>query len=166
MLNIKPIKGFEDYLITSSGNVFNNARGKHLEPRITTRGYYQVCLYKNGKTYYKLISRLVAQAFISNPDNKPQVNHKDGNKANNDFTNLEWVTAKENVRHARRFGFMENSGKRKIPVNVYDYYTEEYKSTHPSINEAGKYYKLDNSHISKVINGKRKHTGGLIFKKI
>jgi len=70
-----------------------------LKPSIY-RGYEGVWLTKNGKARQKLVHRLVAKAFISNPQAKPQVNHKDGNKLNNYFNNLEWVTCKENINHA------------------------------------------------------------------
>ena len=63
-------------------------------------GYKNVALCKEGKSKLYLTHRLVAQAFISNPNKKPQVNHKDGNKLNNNVENLEWVTASENNKHA------------------------------------------------------------------
>jgi hypothetical protein len=66
----------------------------------TARGYKQAILTRDKKKYSVMVHRMVAQAFIDNPQGKPQVNHIDGNKQNNDVSNLEWVTASENVRHA------------------------------------------------------------------
>lgn len=63
-------------------------------------GYYAVNTMVKGKQKHFYVHRLIAKAFIPNPENKPQVNHKDGNKLNNEIDNLEWVTSKENVRHA------------------------------------------------------------------
>ena len=100
-----PIEGFPDYLVTSQGRVLSlkdnkgNDRIKELKPQIINSGYLTVVLYKNGKQYRKTIHRLVAQAFIPNPDNKPQVNHIDENKRNNHVSNLEWATAKENINY-------------------------------------------------------------------
>lgn len=64
------------------------------------KNYLRVCLSKQGVCKWKTVHRLVAETFIPNPDNKPQVNHIDGNKQNNNIQNLEWVTNKENCRHA------------------------------------------------------------------
>jgi hypothetical protein len=102
MENIKQIIGYEGiYTISESGSVKNN-NGKLLKPAKchSGKGYYQVVLSKNGFTKTYSLHRLVAMCFIPNPDNKPQVNHKDGNKFNNHYTNLEWVTAKENLIHS------------------------------------------------------------------
>lgn len=63
-------------------------------------GYFSVFLYKNGKVARRRVHRLVAKAFLPNPDNKPIVNHKDGNKQNNHVNNLEWATISENNKHA------------------------------------------------------------------
>lgn len=76
---------------------------KILKPYIA-HGYYQVNLWINGKYKHYQVHRLVAEAFIPNPENKPQVNHIDGNKLNNDISNLEWVTRSENMKHAFKNG--------------------------------------------------------------
>ena len=77
------------------------------------KGYLFMCLYENNIQKRVYVHRLVAEAFLDNPDNKPQVNHKDGNKANNNVENLEWVTSGENNNHALLIGLRtEYPGKR------------------------------------------------------
>jgi hypothetical protein len=95
------IEGFEDYLISNFGRVYSKKRNIILKSGLNNRCYYFVILCQLGKHYPKLIHRLVAQAFISNLLNKPQVNHKDGVTTNNNVDNLEWVTHSENNIHAR-----------------------------------------------------------------
>lgn len=75
-----------------------------LKPSDTRDGYKRVSLCKKGKQEYLRVHRLVASAFIPNPDNKPQVNHLDNNRSNNVVTNLEWCTAKENAEYASKQG--------------------------------------------------------------
>ena len=95
------IFGFEGYQVSSWGRI-RNADGQILKPYRSEKGYLKIELRKNGKGYKKRIHRLVASAFIENPQNLPQVNHKDGNKENNSVTNLEWVTDEQNKEHARK----------------------------------------------------------------
>ena len=97
----KDIEGFEGrYQVSTWGNV--RSMKKKIKPYENDKGYLKVGLCKDGKSHKKRVNRLVAQAFIPNPYNLPQVNHKDGNKKNNSVTNLEWTTDKANREHAAR----------------------------------------------------------------
>lgn len=97
----KTIDGYEDYEISTWGRVFRKSTGNFITPYHHHKGYLRVDL-KNGKgiKHFK-VHRLVASAFIPNPEGKPQVNHIDGNPGNNSITNLEWVTNQENQDKAR-----------------------------------------------------------------
>lgn len=117
----KKIEGFEFYQVSNFGKVMslphidNRGRlvkGKILGNRLTDRGYCTVVLYDNGKQNSFKLHRLVANSFIYNEFNKPDVNHKDGIKSNNHFENLEWVTKSENAKHAFKTGLNKTSCKR------------------------------------------------------
>ena len=100
MSNIKDIVGYEGlYKITSDGKVYSLYSHRYLKAHIDGCGYERVKLYKNHKGIQYDIHRLVAEAFIPNPENKEQVNHIDGDKQNNKASNLEWCTNTENQRH-------------------------------------------------------------------
>lgn len=90
------IKGYENYDVTTTGEVINNSTGKALKPSKVGIGYLQVILCKNCRPKHFYIHRLVAEAFIPNPDNLPCVNHKDENPSNNSVDNLEWCTYEYN----------------------------------------------------------------------
>ena len=98
----KTISDFNNYEISSLGNVRNITTGKVLKPILISTGYYQVVLYKQNKRYRKLIHRLVADAFLENPENLPQINHRDEDKANNAVSNLEWCSASYNANYGTR----------------------------------------------------------------
>jgi hypothetical protein len=104
------IKGFEGlYEICEDGQVFsivqtNSRRIRALKPWGNGIGYLKVNLYKDGKQHKRYVHRLVAEAFISNPENKPNVNHRDCNLRNNRADNLEWCTQSENILHAVKLG--------------------------------------------------------------
>lgn len=95
-------------LVSNTGEVFRGE--KKLTPEITNIGYCRIKFMINGKLYRFLVHRLVAEAFISNPNNYPIVNHKDGNKLNNSVENLEWCTYGENLSHAYNTGLRDCHG--------------------------------------------------------
>ena len=86
----KEIKDFPNYLISDKGEVYSLYTNKYLSSKITEYGYLVVNLTHNGINKSKRVHRLVAEAFIPNPDNLPEINHKDENKLNNNVDNLEW----------------------------------------------------------------------------
>lgn len=119
------IKGFEElYEVDNDGTVYSFggivtimpnggrriSKPKTLKPHFKLDGYCRVILYKDGKPNGKLVHRLVADAFVLNPENKQEVNHIDGNKQNNAASNLEWCTRKENNNHSVSIGLLKNKG--------------------------------------------------------
>jgi len=100
---------FYDYLVYEDGRVWSNKRHLFLKPDVQKLGYLQVTLFINGVSKRYKVHRLVALCFIPNPDNLPQINHKDGNKQNNHVSNLEWCTAYHNNKHARENGLNDIS---------------------------------------------------------
>lgn len=108
------------YFITNKGRLVNSKTNNVVKSKICSHGYERVTLQVNHIKYDRYIHRLLAIAFIENPLDKPHVNHKDGNKSNNDLSNLEWVTEKENSIHATeilKVNIGENSSKSKITEN-------------------------------------------------
>jgi len=99
----KMIQDFENYEISNLGNVRNKKTNKILKQSKGTDGYYKVSLYQQNKHYNKRIHKLIAEAFIPNPDNKPCVDHIDNDKLNNNITNLRWATTKENAQNAKLY---------------------------------------------------------------
>jgi len=98
---IKKIKGYEGiYSITSLGRVWSHRRKIWLKQYNNGHGYLFVTFSVNKNNKDKKVHRLVADAFIENPENKPQVNHKNGDKLDNKVSNLDWVTPRENMQHA------------------------------------------------------------------
>ena len=99
----KPIKGYTGfYEVSNFGKVrriYKNGKTKILKPRINHRGYERVCLSRNYKRKEFCVHRLVGNAFIANELNKPQINHINGIKTDNNMNNLEWVTPQENCIH-------------------------------------------------------------------
>lgn len=114
---------YRRYSIDTNGNVYSfpkkqgkdnyTSKGKFLKPQVLPSGYVRVSLSINGKSKSHLIHRLVARTFIRNHDNKPTVNHIDGDKKNNNVYNLEWATYSENHLHAFKNGLMKISDKCK-----------------------------------------------------
>lgn len=102
---MEQIPGFPGYSITESGEIFNSD-GQECVPYIESNGYLRITL---GGTR-KYVHQLVAITYVPNPDNLPEVNHDDGDKMNNFYKNLEWMTHADNVKHGHRTGLTNNVG--------------------------------------------------------
>lgn len=144
---------------------FNHTgKEKVLKLKINRRGYQFVTLYKENKQYYPAIHRLVAEAFIPNSDNLPQVNHIDGNKCNNNMNNLEWCTQIENIRHADRTGLSNHRGTIKA-VEQLDL-NGNVINKFEALVDAGKYLGIKGkpNGISRACSGKQKTAYGYRWK--
>ena len=155
---MKDIENYEGlYAITRDGRVWSYKSNKFLKPIDNGHGYYQISLCKEGKVKNYLIHRLVAQAFIPNPEELPQVNHKDENKQNNCVNNLEWCDTKYNANYGTRTE--RAAKKRSIPV-----YCEELDRVFDGSRQTARELGLDNSSIIKCCKGKLKTHGGYHFR--
>ena len=149
------IDNIEGYKISNMGRIKSD-KGRIMEGSKTLAGYLRVTV-KNKR--YSL-HRLVAQVFIPNPENKPFVNHKDGNKENSKLENLEWMTGSENTKHAHDSGFFLNTK----PIVQYDKNMNKI-NIFKSMNEAGHTLNICASSISMCCNNKGTLScGGFIFK--
>lgn len=162
----KDIPGTDgEYRISNHGKVMTAKTGRTLSPAIDARGYERVCLFKKDRTHRYKVHRLVAITFIPNPENKEQVNHKDGNKRNNSVDNLEWVTNAENMHHSRANGlhdghkrFCESRKKHIIATHI----ESGNEIFFDSILAAKK--ALGTSHIQEVLKGLRYEAKGYTFR--
>ncbi len=147
----KDCRGYEGlYQVSNQGRVWSVRTQKCLSPQENSFGYLRVLLTaKNGKAKKELIHRLVGIAFIPNPENKPQINHKDSNPKNNNVENLEWNTAKENINQSDRLRKVSHK-TRCVETGV----------VYQSVNDAARKLNLSSGHITEVCNGTRKTCGG------
>lgn len=142
------------YKVSDCGRVVSVGSGKILKPSLDQRGYPQVVVYLNAKPKTRRVHVLVAKIFVDNPGNLPEVNHKDGNKFNPHYTNLEWNTSKQNKDHSVKMGLWKpnefNGKSRKVVDSVTG---RVYFSVRDASNNTGiDYYKLWNCLIGNTRN--------------
>lgn len=159
----KDIVGYEGlYQVSNLGNVKslgNNKtrKDKILKPAKHSKGYLIVCLSKQGKHKLHKIHRLVAQAFIQNPNNYQQINHKDENPANNQVNNLEWCDCQYNINYGTRNQRVADSLCKQVLCI-------ETGVVYKSIMEVEKQLGFNNSYISNACNGRCKQAYGYTWK--
>ena len=157
------------YQVSNLGNILslnyrNTGRAELMNPWEDKDGYLKIGLRKNRKTDFILVHRLVAQTFLPNPDNLPQVNHKDENKANNRVENLEWCDGKYNHNYGtinQRISKANTNGKLSKPVLQLSL-TGELIREYPSANECGR-NGFERSGVIRCCNGKQKTHRGFKF---
>lgn len=171
----KDVPGYEGvYQASNKGNIrsvdryiecrgtMRMQKGKMLKPYIGKFGYKQVILYNKKPKLFK-VHRLVAMAFIPNPENLPQVNHKDEDKTNNNVENLEWCTCLYNLTyndlHHRRNNMNNKKSKQVVQIKE-----GKVIATYPSINEAARVLKCDSGNIVRCCKREKKTAYGYQWK--
>lgn len=157
-----PVKGYDGrYLVLPSGRVWSTRKRGSLSEKQRKDGYTEVNLWKDNRCKSYLVHRLVAEAFIPNPDGLPQVNHKDENRRNNNRSNLEWCNSKYNSDYGTgRKRAVKSRKDRKVnckPVVCLDANNMVFES----IAEAEEVTGVNRSCITRVCNGERKTAGGM-----
>ena len=168
----RPIPGYEGYYeVSNIGRVRSLNRytksgwgtpvfhpSQMMKCRVVSNGYRHVKLTKDGRRCEPLVHRLVAEAFLPNPQNLPQVNHKDGDKSNDIVSNLEWCTHSDNQLHSRRI-LKRVCGLPRKRVECIDT-GEVFETAH----HAARAYNLNPGGVYYVCEGKNRHAGGMHFK--
>lgn len=159
--NIGRIKSLKRHIKTYNGGEYVRKEKIKSIRKINTGGYSDVLLAKNGKNKTFVIHRLVAEAFIPNPQNLPYINHKDEDKTNNCVENLEWCDPKYNAN----YGNAIKKRVKKMYVKVEQYSIDgKLIKVWNSIREASEKLKIKNQSITRCCQGKRKTTGGYIWR--
>jgi hypothetical protein len=146
----RDVKGYEGlYKVNALGKVFSVKRNKMLSETVDKHGYVKYCLTKDGTHRQVKAHRIVAEAFIPNPQNKREVNHIDGDKSNNAVWNLEWTRTSENARHSVRVGLRTQCKSVRIV---------ETGEVFPSLGECARTIGGDVGNISRCLNTDKSDT--------
>ena len=155
----RPVPSFEGhYEVSTSGQVRSVKFGKQklMRPTLDTDSYRGVCLCKQGTIIRRKVAKLVALAFIPNPENLPVINHKNGNKTDDNVGNLEWCSVKHNTRHAMRLGLLNCRGEQnpgaKLTAMQVDRIRTLYADGDHTQRQLGKLFEVSQRAIGRIVN--------------
>lgn len=163
--NLGRVKGKSRYQTNSDGKTYHYKERIMKQTKCKGRnndGYNVVDLRQHGKQNIVLVHRLVAESFIDNPDELPTVNHKDGDKQNNNVNNLEWASYSYNNIHALKNNLRKPRGNRIVQKDLSGRVIQYFKSTC----EASRIAKISRGSISHCLNGRNKTAGNYVWEKI
>ena len=159
--NIREIEQFDGYFVDAEGRVYSTRKNGGFSRDLTEMrlredkdGYLEVGMYSNGKRYWRRVHRLVAEAFIPNPNHYPQVNHLDGNPKNNIVENLEWCSCQQNLIHSFRVLNRKPSITTAKRIKLTNRETGEVLYFN-SEKDCAFYLHMSHEHLSKLISGYR-----------
>ena len=161
----KAIPGFKEYEASTNGDVFSYKSNLILKKARTKNGYYKITLHENGMCRQEYVHRIIALTFLANVGLR-EVNHIDGNKANNMVSNLEWVSSSKNKIHAYKNGLMtptknkRRTSKKLMQTDIAGNVVACFSTQEEAALATG----VQRQNISKVITGKRNHAGGYRWK--
>lgn len=157
METMREIPNYKGYFATPDGRVYSEKVKRFLKPR-NHRGYWSIGISVDGKKKTATVHRLIAFAFVDNPENKKVINHKDGDKKNNNISNLEWCTTSENILHAFKTGLSSPMAGSKhgfaklteadIPV------IRSLSSQGKSLSQIAGKFKVDIKTVHRIVQGK------------
>lgn len=151
------MKKYFDYTVLEDGTIYGKF-GRKLKPILSKNGYHKVAIFNNGKRMEKYVHRIVAECYLSNNENKPQVNHINGVKTENSVSNLEWVTCKENVIHSYKTNlsnnFGENNGSSKLKSQQVYEIKKLYNTGDYTYRQIAEIFNVHFMTICKIVKGK------------
>lgn len=151
----------KNYRIEKDGRIYSLRRNKYLIPKLNHDGYLRIQIWDKGKCSFVAIHRLVAQEYIPNPENKPFVNHINGNKRDNRVENLEWCTQKENIHHAFKTGLSHKQEPNTGPLckEILVYFPNDTQAIFPSTMEIERRLNIPHSVVSKYATTGKEYKG-------
>lgn len=160
------IPGVSGYLINKKGEIFSEFKGEVMKPALRSGYHFVVIMTDTGKRVNKMIHRLMAETFLPNPDNLPEIDHIDGNALNNNLDNLRWVTKKENQNNpiSRERRYKAIIDKQGIPIKAF--YNGEFVGYFTCLMEAARKFNLHCTLISKQVRGKIDNVNGYKFERL